>query len=1046
MKKIAAVLICGLLLASMAIVITSSEGQPPGQSQNGLLVSQWTHTFGRVDFRREFGASAGLADFRPDDQLYTCHLETAVGSDEYRPSWQTEGYPEFFSSNPLGVWHAMNISGSYIWLTNTQSDEARSSVAIADLDSDHDLEIAGGTTTGKTVEVMDSLGNFEWTFPTPPRTAGIPGEWHSSPAVGDIIENVTGVDNETGLEVVILHRPTSTVYAFDGANLNGDEGITFSFALLPWWTGTTMGVEGVDWDLLWVTDLRAYGQPDNSYNEVASPAIADIDGDGLMEVIIASRNSHLFVINGTNGNIRATYRIDPTSASVAVGDVDNDGISEIFIGTVNSTFYGFSWNPSPGSLTLMWTYNATGQIWSSAALGDIDGDEQIEVVFGTRGGVVHALNATSGTQDWSNTIGGYVDSSPALANRTSVRRWEAPWPFFRANVARTGQYEGPSDNLDVYVGSTNGHLYLLRGSNGVMIDRFNTGPNREIRTSPVVADIDADHMLEILFYDWNTTLYGSDFIGDVFWALRDIGSSGTGSTPCIPPVADFTWSPQFPDEGETVYFIDLSYDPDNGGIVSWLWDFAGEATSTLQYPTHAFGKAGSYPVTLTVWDDSGQSDSVVEYVNVTNVAPMVNITAWPKVAPEGSTILFDGDFYDPSWNDTHDAMWDFVYNSTYKDEFDVRNGSFAPGPGYGNTTHYMDQVTKVYGDDGDYYGFLNVTDEFGGIGSASTNVSIYNLPPTVVGIDVTLHRNAPRTHGYWKHQCNINQPKKDHPGIRQEWINEIANQSQVFAGIQTKAEVCSYLDPSNPMTPMKKAKKQLMALWLNVVSGLLFMDSPLDHPDAPEDHSVREFIEHAEWLILNDPTEENLLWVNDVAADINEDANSFSHVDPIVGQFKASAMDPGSDDLAFAWDNGKGDPIFYHLHLNDPAGPEPPYPPYPSPWGTYPFYVVDELIVGYPKQYNRYYVCLISVSDDDGGQASGYSSCVGGPLGGNGKKSEPSVGTRDGGGTTSFQFYFEFNVTYREIEGGFIIAEVWIFDFFADPEIEWNFEGGFFDY
>lgn len=1041
MRKTVAILISALLLASMAFVVTGSVGQPPpGQSENGLLVSQWTRTFGKIWARDSYGASAGLADFRPDVQNNTCHIEIAVGSDEYYPSRTTEGYSEFFSYDPPGVWHAMNISGNYIWLTDTQSDEARSSVAIADMDSDGDLEIAGGTTTGRTVEVMDSQGNFEWTFPTPPIWAGVPGDWHSSPAVGDIIENVTGVNNETGLEVVILHRRTSTVYAFDGANLNGDEGITFSFALLPYWTGTTMGTEGIDWDLLWVTDLRTYGQPDFMTYEVASPAIADLDNDGFMEVIVASRNSHLFVINGTNGNIRATYRIDPTSASVAVGDVDGDDISEIFIGTINGTFYGFSWNPSPGSLSLMWSFNASGPIWSSAALGDIDGDNQIEVVFGTRGGTVHALNASSGTQDWSSNIGGYIDSSPALANRTSVRRWETPWPFFRANVARTGLYDGPSDHLDVYVGSTNHYLYLLSGSDGSTVDRFNTGSSRAIRTSPVIADINGNHTLDILFSDWSPT-----GIGDLFWALEDVGSSGTGSMPCLPPVADFTWSPQYPDEGETVYFLDLSFDPDDGGIVSWLWDFAGEATSMLQYPTHAFGKAGSYPVTLNVWDDSGQSDSVVKYVNITNVAPAVNVTAYPKVAPEGATVLFDGDFYDPSWNDTHNATWDFVYNSTDKNGFDVRNGSFAPGPGYGNTTHYMDQVTKVYGDDGEYYGYLNVTDEFGGRGSASTNVSIYNLAPTVTDVNVTLHRNAPRTHGYWKHQCTINQPRNDHPGIRQEWVNAISNQSQVFAGIQTKEDVCSYLDPPNPMTPMKKAKKQLMALWLNVVSGLLFMDSPLDHSDAPDDHTVREFIEHAEWLILNDPTDDNLNWVNDVAADINEDANNYRYVDPIVGQFRASATDPGSDDLTFTWDNGKGDPIFIHLHLNDPTAPEPPYPPYPSPWGTYPFTVVDELIVGYPRQYHRYNVCLISVTDDDGGEASGFSNCVEGPIGGGGRKSESEIGTRAGEGTTSFQFYFEFNVTYREIEGGFIIAEVWIYDFYADPDISWNYEGGFID-
>jgi hypothetical protein len=247
---------------------------------------------------------------------------------------------------------------------------------------------------------------------------------------------------------------------------------------------------------------------------------------------------------------------------------------------------------------------------------------------------------------------------------------------------------------------------------------------------------------------------------------------------------------------------------------------------------------------------------------------------------------------------------------------------------------------------------------------------------------------------------------------------------------------------------MKKAKKQLMALWLNVVSGLLFMDSPLHHPFAPNNETVREFIEWAEYLILYEPTQENLLWVNDIATDINEDAdggNDYRYIDPVVGRFKATASDPGSDDLTFTWDNGKGDPLIVHVHYNDPGGiPEPPYPPYPSPWGIYPFFVEDELIVGYPEQLNQYYVCLVSVEDDDGGVGSGHTTCAGRTTGGKGPGGRGSViGTRDGGGSSGYEFSYMFYVTYREIEYGFIIAEVWIEGVSYDPDVVMNLEGGF---
>lgn len=69
-----------------------------------------------------------------------------------------------------GLWRAIDSQGNVEWHKNTQSDEARGSVAVTDLNGDGNLEIVGGTTSGRTIEVMDRFGNFVWTFPDPPST------------------------------------------------------------------------------------------------------------------------------------------------------------------------------------------------------------------------------------------------------------------------------------------------------------------------------------------------------------------------------------------------------------------------------------------------------------------------------------------------------------------------------------------------------------------------------------------------------------------------------------------------------------------------------------------------------------------------------------------------------------------------------------------------------------------------------------------------------------------------------------------------------------
>ncbi|MFD2917194.1 PKD domain-containing protein [Psychroserpens luteus] len=79
------------------------------------------------------------------------------------------------------------------------------------------------------------------------------------------------------------------------------------------------------------------------------------------------------------------------------------------------------------------------------------------------------------------------------------------------------------------------------------------------------------------------------------------------------PTADFSYIPDANDF-TTIEFTDLSFQS-----TTYLWDFGGGVTSSLQDPTHTFAGEGTYPVSLTASDANGASDTVTIDVIVVDV-------------------------------------------------------------------------------------------------------------------------------------------------------------------------------------------------------------------------------------------------------------------------------------------------------------------------------------------------------------------------------------------------------------------------------------------
>jgi PKD repeat protein len=176
--------------------------------------------------------------------------------------------------------------------------------------------------------------------------------------------------------------------------------------------------------------------------------------------------------------------------------------------------------------------------------------------------------------------------------------------------------------------------------------------------------------------------------------------NGGSPPPNAPPNASFTPTCT----GLTCRFADGSTDSD-GSVTGWQWNFGDGSSASVRNPSHTYASGGDYTVTLTATDNLGSRGSVTKKVAAdgpANVPPTANFSS--------SCTGLDCDFTDSSTDSDGSVtgwQWDFGDGSAAN----VRNPS------------------HTYADDGTYTVVLTVTDNRGGEGSTSEEVSPTNALP-----------------------------------------------------------------------------------------------------------------------------------------------------------------------------------------------------------------------------------------------------------------------------------------------------------------------------
>ena len=95
---------------------------------------------------------------------------------------------------------------------------------------------------------------------------------------------------------------------------------------------------------------------------------------------------------------------------------------------------------------------------------------------------------------------------------------------------------------------------------------------------------------------YTITLHTNDDLGITNYTIKSINVLN------VKPTANFIYTPETPSDIQNISFIDNSNDID-GYIISWLWDFGDQTTSTLKNPNHRYQDDGLYTIKLTLTDD-----------------------------------------------------------------------------------------------------------------------------------------------------------------------------------------------------------------------------------------------------------------------------------------------------------------------------------------------------------------------------------------------------------------------------------------------------------
>jgi len=360
-----------------------------------------------------------------------------------------------------------------MWSYTTDNLIGSGSPVIGDIDNDGQPEVLVSTANfGSTggIYALNADGTLKWkyqtgdygTYATPP-LADIDGDGKLETIFPSYGGKIIAVDDDGSPMWVVDKGSAGTRSVI--ADLTVDDGLE----VVAGAAGKTFLLKASDGTELWNAD----------YSMLCDPAIADVDGDGKLEVVFSVSGSVIVALNAEDGTVAWTSAAmgqDAQNNLAIISDINADSKPDVVAGARDKKLYVFSGADG----TKLWDYTVVGQCFS-AAVADFDGDgyDDVATTATKADGVesyVYLLDVQGQALLWQHNIVGKksysTERSPSIADVNG------------------------DGTPDVLIAGLSQKLYALSGTDGSEIWTIDTDdPSAGV---PAVGDLDGDGTMEIV--------------------------------------------------------------------------------------------------------------------------------------------------------------------------------------------------------------------------------------------------------------------------------------------------------------------------------------------------------------------------------------------------------------------------------------------------------------------------------------------------------------------------------------------------------------------